>query len=281
MSDTNSDTEDFFAIAERQQNQFLKQIAEAPEGDIFGIVDAGGAAGGRRDNEPWSLILHLAGWKHKTANMQRGELRVEMPVSEEALAQFRADIKPYDIVHLRGRVSTHPSGRIQAVVTDLVSRLHRDSDLEQFATELQKPVIHIDGELGEFVFDRSVNWFSGQALWQGRAVRLDLSVESEQKIEDALETAKKIWKDQDGWAMRIGDFAVAELLESKNANWLDENEAEVSSEEFKGRMQLESVTVHHDGEFAFWHDDGGLFWGHSIQVSGNLHDGLTHIDTPG
>ena len=46
-------------------------------------------------------------------------------------------------------------------------------------------------------------------------------------------------------------------------------------------MTIESVTVYSDGEFEFWHSDGDLFWGHSIQVSGNLSDGLTDIDTPG
>jgi hypothetical protein len=46
-------------------------------------------------------------------------------------------------------------------------------------------------------------------------------------------------------------------------------------------MRLKSVTVYPDGSFDFWHDDGDLFWGHSIQVSGDLLDGPTHADIPG
>jgi hypothetical protein len=46
-------------------------------------------------------------------------------------------------------------------------------------------------------------------------------------------------------------------------------------------MTLESITVTPDGSFDFWHNDGDLFYGHSIQVSGNLSQGPTHADIPG
>ena len=64
------------------------------------------------------------------------------------------------------------------------------------------------------------------------------------------------------------------LLELKNDAWLDEDESEVSAEEFIARMELSSVSIHADGGFEFWFDDGDLFWGHSIMVSGNIQDGL-------
>jgi hypothetical protein len=52
-------------------------------------------------------------------------------------------------------------------------------------------------------------------------------------------------------------------------------------EEFKARMALESVTVEADGSFQFWYGDGDLFWGHSIQVSGNLAEGPTDASLAG
>jgi hypothetical protein len=30
-----------------------------------------------------------------------------------------------------------------------------------------------------------------------------------------------------------------------------------------------------DGAFEFWHNDGDLFWGHSILIVGSLEEGLT------
>ena len=72
-----------------------------------------------------------------------------------------------------------------------------------------------------------------------------------------------------------------ELLPLKNENWLDEGEAELSADQFKSRMTLESVTVEPGGSFDFWHNDGDLFCGHSIQISGSLSEGPTRADIPG
>jgi len=46
-------------------------------------------------------------------------------------------------------------------------------------------------------------------------------------------------------------------------------------------MKLESISVDADGEFTFSHADGGLFWGHSIQIAGNLKEGPNDADIPG
>jgi hypothetical protein len=46
-------------------------------------------------------------------------------------------------------------------------------------------------------------------------------------------------------------------------------------------MKLETISVSSDGSFNFWHDDGDLFYGHAIQVGGNLVEGPTYADIPG
>ncbi len=100
-------------------------------------------------------------------------------------------------------------------------------------------------------------------------------------IDPALQVARALWKDQEQWARRIEDYAVQELLRLKNESWLDAEEVELTADQFKARMTLESITVEPDGSFDFWHDDGDLFCGHSIQVSGNLSEGPTDADIPG
>jgi len=77
------------------------------------------------------------------------------------------------------------------------------------------------------------------------------------------------------WDARVRAFAAKELLELKNDTWLGEDEVEVSEEEFKSRMVIESVGFHPDGDIEFWFADGDLFWGHSIQVDARLADGPT------
>jgi len=39
-------------------------------------------------------------------------------------------------------------------------------------------------------------------------------------------------------------------------------------------VSLSSITVHPQGTFEFWYDDGDLFWGHSIMISGSIEKGL-------
>jgi hypothetical protein len=136
-----------------------------------------------------------------------------------------------------------------------------------------------DPQLGIFTLDRQVDWFTGQVDWAGQSIALNLSESAEAQA--ALKTAHALWQNQSEWHRRIQDFAVAQLLPLKNDSWLDEDDAELTAEEFQARMTLESITVKADGSFDFWHDDGDLFWGHSIQISGSLAEGPTDADIPG
>jgi hypothetical protein len=105
--------------------------------------------------------------------------------------------------------------------------------------------------------------------------------DDEGSIDDALMTAESLWTDQGKWKDRIDSYAVQELLSLKNEAWLDDDEPTITAEEFVARMTLSSITVRAGGEFEFWHNDGDLFLGHSIQVCGNLRDGPNDADIPG
>ena len=97
----------------------------------------------------------------------------------------------------------------------------------------------------------------------------------------ALASGKALWEEQKVWNKRAEDFAAELLLPMKNDNWLDEEEAALNAKQFKSRMTLESIKIDVDGSFEFGYDDGDLFWGHPIGVSGNHKDGLTDADFSG
>lgn len=61
------------------------------------------------------------------------------------------------------------------------------------------------------------------------------------------------------------EFAVKQLLNLKNSEWLDNDEAPVSELGFKSRLALESIE-RGDQNIEVWFKDGGLFYGHSICV---------------
>ncbi len=77
------------------------------------------------------------------------------------------------------------------------------------------------------------------------------------------------------------DFAVNDLLDLKNSNWLGDGETEVTAEQFNSKMKLTSITVDPDRAVTFWHSDGDLFFGHSIQVCIDSKNRCTSTDIPG
>ena len=134
---------------------------------------------------------------------------------------------------------------------------------------------------GELIYNPSVNWYEGETTWNGASVRINFELDENDSIETGLQTAAAMWPDMEAWNSRIRDFAAAELLELKNESWLEEDEAEVTADEFKSRMELESIGFKPEGWFEFWHNDGDLFWGHFIFVGGNLADGPLNAEIPG
>lgn len=134
-------------------------------------------------------------------------------------------------------------------------------------------VIREDPVFGTLTLERGRDWYVALATWNGTAVQLKISVEGDHDFAAALESAHRLWRDQPAWDARVLDCAAAKLLPLKNSDWLDEDESEVSADQFRRRMTLKSIWVSADGSFDFWYDDGDLFWGHTIDVSGSLEDG--------
>lgn len=138
-----------------------------------------------------------------------------------------------------------------------------------------------DPRLGELRYDETLEWWVGTVPGADPSVSLYVSPDDSGDPSSALATGAAICRQFSEWAERVRRYAVEQLLSLKNDSWLDEDEANVTPEQFLSRMQLEGVTAYPDGRFEFMHADGELFWGHAIQVTGNLTDGPTDADIPG
>jgi hypothetical protein len=274
---------DIFAEANSRQKQLLGQLATAPIVDLLGMVSPNGVTGGRsRGEELWTLRFVFDAWRIHGGAVQTRPLTIRRKVSEQELAQFRGLIRPYMVIRIRARVaSDSPFGGPETLLESFVGRDDLDAELNAHATQLQKPVTYDDPVFGTFSLDRRIGWFTGTTVWKGHPVALHLSAAASADVQAALTTAHYLWQAQDGWDQRIRDCAARILLPLKNESWLGEGEAEVTADQFKQRMKLESVTAHPDGSFEFWHADGELFWGHSIQVNGSISEGPTEADIAG
>jgi hypothetical protein len=270
-----------FTDMEQQQQEFLRRIAHVQVMDILGVVSAMGAGGAQSGNgDRWNLVFYFDGWRQKNEPVQPMELRVEMPASEDELSSYMACIRPYDILCIKGRVADHPAGRKQALAQEIIFDV-RDVELEARAQELQKPVVVENPRFGTFTLNRSVNWFCGDPLWADKRIKLNLSMDDGDSVKDLFAVATRLWDSEKEWSARIVECVVKELLPLKNDVWLDEDEAELDADQFKKRISLDAITIYSDGEFEFWYDDGGLFFGHVIRVSGSLTEGLHAVDIYG
>ena len=139
-----------------------------------------------------------------------------------------------------------------------------------------------DDYFGEIKYDREYSCYCCALDCGGVKITISFIVDlDESEVLRVVEDAKKLCKNLYSWIEKAKEYAVDELLDLKNDSWLEEEEEELTPEEFKSRMFLETISFYDDGDFDFWHNDGGLFRGHSIQLSGNLKRGFESADIPG
>jgi len=263
----------------------MAELERQPVIDVSGVLNASGIGGGSsfgRTDGHWILLFTFAAWKPAGGDVQNRELTVRKPVSEKELRSNMGRFKSYEVVHIRARVAEQNSyGKPQALLDEIIGQDSNAPDLEKRALELQMPVTFNDERFGIFTLERRAGWYEAVVSWSSTKIRLTLSPPEGGDVKDCLPIARAIWDAQSVWQQRILDYAAARLLELKNDTWLDEDEAELSADEFKNRPILSSITVEANGDFEFWYDDGDLFWGHSIRVSGSLSEGPTFAGIEG
>lgn len=247
---------------------------------VVGVVHPFGASGGRaRGEKKWTLRFSLQPWRVDASSLETEELSVDRTCSHVELKALQARIHPYQVLRVRVRLAEGSPRR--AELKAIIGEHSSDHELTEQAQLLQRPVTLRDPFFGQVTLDRRLDSWEASVEWNGKVVRASFNSENESDPVPALNVARKFWADEAGWDRRVREFAVQELLNLKNESWLSEGERELSSDEFKARMTLESIALYPDGSFEFWHHDGGLFWGHSILVSGSLDEGPTNADIPG
>jgi hypothetical protein len=278
-----ADNTDVFAESESLEKRLLAQLAAAPVVEVQGVVGPSGACAGMSYGDKlWTLVFSFDAWRIEGAEIQTQPLTIRRKAPHEDLPSFSVRITPYTVLRIRARVvGDSVFQNPQALLEHIVGLDDSDITLNEHAKQLQKPVTYEDAILGAFTLDRRLDRFTTDTVWNGAPVSLNLSAKEPADLQEALKTAHSLWETQDMWNQRIRDYAVQELLSLKNGDWLGDDEAEITADQFKDRMTLEAITVYPDGSFVFWHDDGNLFWGHCIQISGSLSEGPTDADIPG
>ncbi len=266
-----------------KEKQLLDQLQLCPISEIIGIVNASGVGAVRVGGEElYTLTMKFDAWRDASGQLKPEPLHIIRKVTKQELADIREKIEAETIVKINARVAEKSvSDKQDALFEEFIEVVSTDKELNDYIEDIKNPVTYEDNIFGILTFNRKLSWYSGKINWNKKSVDLNLPVTEPEDIKLSVQAAKTLWESRKIWDNRISEYAVNELLGLKNDSWREDDEKEVTAKQFKTRMKLEAITVYPDEEFEFWHHDGGLFWGHSILVSGNLTDGPDHADIPG
>ncbi|MBL9161026.1 MAG: DUF2262 domain-containing protein [Verrucomicrobiales bacterium] len=259
-------------------DDLLSRLEFAPEYEILGVVDPGGVGrvgqGVPFGDFKWTVSVPLAAWKPIGSQLRTSGLNVRKNVQEAEISSCLGNVEPYDVIRLRVRIAIEPRDDVtEALLIELIGKDSSDPELRSHAIKLQEEVSFVDPLLGKFVLNRGLNWFESTVDWCGSPISLTINAEIPIEVEKSLVGAKELWDSQEEWHQRVLTCASKHLLSLKNEGWLQMGEPDLTEGEFLKMLTLESISIEPDGLFEFWFDDGEIFFGHSIMVSGTLAEG--------
>ena len=228
-----------------------------------------------------TLIGMAQGWRIPGGPVHRQALRLQWPgLSRAELDAHRVGIAPWSVVRLR--VDALPPA-VDLGATDMPTvdgaglAVVEDADLSELARLLQQPVVLDDPRFGRLTLARSLGCFEAATTWDGDPVQLSIPATGE-ALSGARTTAAALFAEPGAWRERVRACAVAQLLPLKNHTWRDEDEdgqlePPLTAPDVASRLTLARIDVREGGGFSVWFDDGGLFFGHAIEVRGTLDGG--------
>jgi len=156
-------------------------------------------------------------------------------------------------------------------------------ELEAIREEYTKEiVIEICGT--EFVLNRELKWFEGEAEVLGDACNVYLNLDgiSEVTADKASARFEALMQKMEDLDRRIKDYCVENMLDSANEYKEDEDDPDVTAEQFKENMGTpREIEVSCDGEVSILYGDNDMFGGHDIQIELDADDEIEDWDIVG
>lgn len=241
-----------------------------PDGDSF------------TDLDEWSIIFNFDGWTDSEGNFHKEELIVRKVVQQEESDRIKELVQPRGVVTISCHIGVISDiDRKDAALVSIIATDTLDERLFKYRAELETPLILKTKTFGNLTLDRSVGWFEGNVRLGFRKVRICIEPNSISVPEVAVSTAERIWESRKELIELAKDQAVNALLDDKNGSWLQDGESCLSANKFKKSMKLDSIVIREKGEYDFWFNDSGLFWGHDIEVLGNDTKGFYQASIQG
>lgn len=126
---------------------------------------------------------------------------------------------------------------------------------------------------GTLKYDAKMEWYVGSFNFNNNPIDICVPAEDDNCFQACLLQLERIYNQLENIDKSAKEFAVKELLEEKNGEWLADGESKISEEEFISRISLESIIIGNGQSSEFFYDDDGLFFDHAVLLTRH-NDGL-------
>lgn len=284
MRNFNNHLEEF----ERFSSEYLPE-----EKEVWILTDDGNAGAGKLNNAWESTMYFLAYIDVPSGELKKGEGRLQWLVSEEQSNKNELGYPYYfekmSVYHLRVRElidKSVPEGFIEAMgnrlmVVEVLGKTE-ETRLNEIKEAYLAPVTLSHEELGEFSLNRQFSWFEGSITWGEEEVnaRLEIDAENEKTWHKALKNLSFLAENQENFDKEWREFSAKELTELAN-DWAEEETPLITEEEFAKRLEISSISIDAKGNYTIYYDDDDMFYGHSIEIYGNIKKGVKSANMVG
>ena len=156
-------------------------------------------------------------------------------------------------------------------------------ELEAIREEYTKEIIIKVCET-EFVLDRNLGWFEGEAEILGGpcSVYLYLDRNSKEKAKKASARFESLMLNIEGLDLIFKDYCALNMLDSANEWKENEDDSDITTDIFKEKMGMPNeMVVHSNGKVEILYSDGDMFGGHAIQISVNADNEIKDCEIVG
>ncbi|MDW7691907.1 DUF2262 domain-containing protein [Flammeovirgaceae bacterium SG7u.111] len=256
--------------------------------------DQSGGAG--KLNNSWDASQYfLAYFDLEKNKLKKGNGRINWLLTDKECNEhgttYPYHFKSGTIYHLKVRElkdKTVPEGRLPSfynrfMVVKVVKENVQNDELLEVLKEYRKPVKFTDEVLGEFELNKDYGMLDGSMDWlnENVSVSLEVDIDDKQTWNDTLNILKVLFNEQKQKDLEFKNFAGEKLTHLAN-DWLQDENKEITNDEFERRIKLSELVISYDGgDFTAYYNDDDMFNGHIITVYGNLKGGLESAQIEG
>ena len=213
----------YFRLRNKMTLEEWENSFEKREQEIIVLIHEGG--GDSKRNGFWDVAQYfLAYVDYETGLLHKKEGRIVYAYSnkdyDSGISQWKLDDE--SIYRLKVRAKTPEeipdditlSSQNQFLLVEIIEKNPICPELEVILAEYKKPVILQDDVLGKLIYNKKINSFEGNTLWQNKKIDISLDVNKNNKsgITKTRKALKTLLSEQIKWDNDIRNFAAKKLI---------------------------------------------------------------------